>query len=71
MPSEENQTSEATEYESVEEAFRRAAEAAATSFGRPVMGVLYTQAGRRLISTSLPLQMVFSVVRRASTGKRE
>jgi DGQHR domain-containing protein len=71
MPSEENQTSEEREYRSLEEAFLHAAEAATASFGRPVMGVLYTQAGRRLISTSLPVRMLLSMAQRDSAGKRE
>jgi hypothetical protein len=43
-----------TEYETMKEAFAAAAEAAVATFGRPVSGILYTQAGRRFISTSLP-----------------
>jgi hypothetical protein len=43
------------EFDTLQEAFNAAAEAAMTSFGRPVSGILYTQGGRRFISTSLPL----------------
>ena len=52
-------------------AFQHAALAAATSFGKPITGVLYQQAGRRFISTSLPTRMVLAMVRRDSVGKKQ
>ena len=58
-------------YPNLQDAFLEAAQAATTSFGRPVTGVLYTQAGRRFITTSLPVRMLLSMVRRDSTGKKE
>ncbi|MBI2934379.1 MAG: DNA sulfur modification protein DndB [Chloroflexi bacterium] len=59
------------EYPTLQDAFLAAAQAAVASFGRPVTGVLYTQAGRRFVSTSLPVKMLVSMARRDSAGKKE
>ena len=58
------------EFGSFQEMFTAAAEAAATSFGRPVSGVLYTQGGRRFVSTGLPVRMLLSLARRDSAAKK-
>lgn len=59
------------EYDNLRDAYIAAAEAATASFGLTVMGVLYTQAGRRFISTSLPIKMLVSIIRRDSAGKKD
>jgi len=59
------------EFGTLQEAFNAAAEAAMVSFGRPVLGILYTQAGRRFISTGLPVKMLLTIAKRDSTGKKE
>ena len=59
------------EYETWEEALARAGQAAALSLGRPIAGVLYVQAGRRLVSTSLPIRILISMVRRDSSAKKD
>lgn len=58
------------EFNTMQEAFNAAAEAAMASFGRPVSGILYTQAGRRFISTSLPVRMLLTMARRDSVTKK-
>ena len=62
-------TEQLQEFGSFQEMFTAAAEAAATSFGRPVTGVLYRQGGRRFISTSLPVRMLLSLARRDSATR--
>jgi DNA sulfur modification protein DndB len=62
---------ETREFNTMQEAFSAAAEAAMSSFGRPVSGILYTQAGRRFISTSLPIRMLLTMARRDSAHKKE
>ena len=62
-------TEQLQEFGSLQEMFSAAAEAAATSFGRPVTGVLYRQGGRRFISTSLPVRMLLSLARRDSATR--
>ena len=42
-----------------------------TSFGRPIFGLLYTQAGRNFISASLPVDALLSVAQRDSVKKGE
>lgn len=59
------------EFGSMQEAFNAAAESAVATFGRPVSGVLYSQAGRRFICTSLPTKMLLAMVRRDSLGRKE
>jgi DGQHR domain-containing protein len=59
------------EFDTLQEAFNAAAEAAMTSFGRPVSGILYTQGGRRFISTGLPVKMLLSLAHRQSASKKE
>ena len=58
------------EFGSFQEMFVAAAEAAATSFGHQVSGVLYTQGGRRFISTGLPVRMLLNLARRDSATKK-
>ena len=58
------------ESDSLQGMFNAAAEAAVTSFGRPVSGVLYTQGGRRFISTGLPIRMLLSLARTDSAAKK-
>lgn len=55
----------------LKDAMVAAAQAAAASFGRPVTGILYTQAGRRFISSSLPIKMLLTMVRRDSSGRKD
>jgi len=55
----------------LQEAFNAAAEAAMVSFGRPVSGILYSQAARRFISTSLPVKLLLTIAKRDSTGKKD
>lgn len=57
------------EYGTMQEAFIAAAEAATANFGRPVSGILYTQAGRQFVSTSLPIKMLLAMARRDSVNK--
>jgi DNA sulfur modification protein DndB len=70
MPTETTKT-QPREFDTLQEAFNAAAEAAMTSFGRPVSGILYTQGGRRFISTGLPVKMLLSLARRQSASKKE
>ena len=70
MPTE-TTNAQAREFDTLQEAFNAAAEAAMTSFGRPVSGILYTQGGRRFISTGLPIKMLLSLARRQSASKKE
>ena len=58
------------EFGSFQEMSLAAAEAAAVSFGRPISGVLYTQGGRRFISTGLPVRMLLSLARTDSATKK-
>ena len=58
-------------YQTLQEAMVAAAEAAAVSFGRPVTGILYQQAGRRFISSSLPVRMLLTMARRDSAGRKD
>ena len=55
-------------YGNMQDAFVAAASAAAMSYGKPVTGILYSQAGRSFISSSLPVRMLLSVARRDSAG---
>ena len=48
-----------------------AATAAAMNYGKPVTGILYSQAGRSFISTTLPVRMLISMTRRDSAGKKD
>lgn len=57
------------EFGSFQEMFNAASEAAMTSFGRPVSGILYKQGGRRFISTGLPIRMLLSLARRDSAAR--
>jgi len=59
------------EFDTLQEAFNAATEAAMMSFGLPVSGTLYTQGGRRFISTGLPIKMLLSLARRQSASKKE
>ena len=59
------------EFDTLQEAFNAANEAAMTNFGRSVSGILYTQGGRRFISTSLPVRILLSMARRQSATKRD
>jgi DNA sulfur modification protein DndB len=70
MATETTQT-QSREFDTLQEAFNAAAEAAMTSFGRPVSGILYTQGGRRFISTGLPIKMLLTLARRQSETKKE
>ena len=65
----ENQTATGT-YDTLQEAFMAAAETAAMTFGKPVAGNVYTQSGRRFISSSLPIPMVINLARRDSAPRR-
>ena len=58
-------------YSSIQEATVAAAAAATASFGRPVTGILYSQAGRRFISSSLPVNMLLTMARRDSAGRKD
>lgn len=58
-------------YGNMQDAFVAAASAAAMSYGKPVTGILYSQAGRSFISSSLPVRMLLSVARRDSAGKKD
>lgn len=58
------------EFASMQEAFSAGAEAAVASFGRPVSGILYNQAGRRFITTSLPVRTLLAMARRDSTDRK-
>ena len=57
-------------FDSFQGMFNAAAEAAATSFGLQVSGVLYTQGGRRFISTGLPVRILLNLARRDSAPKK-
>ncbi len=59
------------EYSTMGEALIAAAEAATANFGRPVSGILYNQAGRRFVSTSLPVRMLLSMAKRDSLTKKD
>ena len=50
--------------------FAAANEAAMTSFGRSVSGILYKQGGRRFISAGLPVRILLSLAKRDSTLKK-
>lgn len=63
-------TTSMQEFNSFQEMSLAAAEAAAVSFGRPISGVLYTQGGRRFISTGLPVRMLLSLARTDSATKK-
>jgi DGQHR domain-containing protein len=63
--------SQSREFDTLQEAFNAAAEAAMTSFGLPVSGILYTQGGRRFISTGLPIKILLSLARRQSASKKD
>jgi DndB-like DNA-sulfur modification-associated protein len=63
--------SQSREFDTLQEAFNAAAEAAMTSFGLPVSGILYIQGGRRFISTGLPTKILLSLARRQSASKKE
>lgn len=72
MSNDEKEEQSATRvFATMQEAFNAAAEAAMSSFGRPVSGISYLQAGRRFISTSLPIKMLLTIARRDSTDKKE
>ena len=58
------------EYGSLQEMFAAANEAAMTSFGRSVSGILYKQGGRRFISAGLPVRILLSLAKRDSTLKK-
>lgn len=58
------------EFDTHQEMFAAASEAAAVSFGRPVAGTLYFQGGRRFVSTALPIKMLLSLAKRDSTLKK-
>ena len=58
------------EYGSLQEMFAAANEAAMTSFGRSVSGILYKQGGRRFISAGLPVKILLSLAKRDSTLKK-
>ncbi|MBI4311811.1 MAG: DNA sulfur modification protein DndB [Chloroflexi bacterium] len=66
-----NAKSTTREFPTLQEAFNAAAEAAMMNFGRPVTGIMYTQAGRRFVSTSLPVRMLLTLAKRDSTGKKD
>jgi DGQHR domain-containing protein len=59
------------EYSTLGEAFTAAAEAAVANFGRPVSGIMYNQAGRRFVSTSLPVKMLLAMAKRDSVKKEK
>lgn len=59
------------EFDTLEEASIAAAKAAAVNYGIPVQGILYSQAGRRFISTSLPIKMLLQISRRDSTDRKK
>ena len=54
------------EFDDFQGMFSAAAEAAGTSFGRPVSGIFYEQGGRHFISTGLPVRILLSLARRDS-----
>lgn len=58
------------EFGSYQEMFTAAAEAAMTSYGRPVSGVLYSQGGRRFISAGLPIKLLLSLAKLDSTPNK-
>ena len=58
------------EFDSYQEMFAKAAEAAVANIGRPVAGVFYRQGGRRFVSASLPVPALLSMARRDSATKK-
>ena len=64
------QTLSQQEFGSFQEMSQAAQEAATVSFGRAVSGVLYTQGGRRFVSTGLPVRMLLALARRDSAAKK-
>lgn len=62
---------ETNTFKDLQSAMVAAAQAAMVSFGTPVAGILYSQAGRSFISSSLPVRMLLSMSRRDSTGKKD
>ena len=58
-------------YPDVQNAMNAASAAAVASFGLPIMGILYSQAGRNFISSSLPVPMLLSMARRDSVGRKD
>ena len=58
-------------YQTMQDAFMAAASAAVMNYGKPVTGILYSQAGRSFISASLPVRMLLSMARRDSAGKKD
>ena len=63
-------TTKTQEKDTMKEAWEAAAESAAMTFGKPVAGTVYTQSGRRFISSSLPVGMVANLARRDSATRR-
>ena len=57
-------------FDSLHEASIAAAEAASMSYGKPVAGIVYTQSGRRFISSSLPVSLVINLARRDSAPRK-
>ena len=57
-------------FDSLQEASIAAAQAASVSFGKPVPGIVYSQSGRRFISSSLPVSLVINLARRDSAPRR-
>ena len=58
------------EFDSFKDMALAASEAAATSFGLMVSGTLYTQGGRRFISTGLPVRMLLKLAQTSSAKKQ-
>ena len=65
------QQTEISEFSSMQEASNAASAAAVVSYGTPVAGILYTQARRRFISTSLPVRRLLNMVHTDSANKKE
>ena len=63
-------TNQILEFDSYQEMFAKAAEAAVASIGRPVAGVFYQQGGRRFVSAGLPVPVLMSLARRDSAVKK-
>ncbi|MDH3602426.1 MAG: DNA sulfur modification protein DndB [Candidatus Tectomicrobia bacterium] len=57
------------EYDTWEEAMSRAGQAASMNYGRCVPGIMYEQANRTMVTTSLPIRILTSIVRRDSAAR--
>ena len=63
-------TNEIQEFDTYQDMFAKAAEAAVATMGRTVVGVFYQQGGRRFVSACLPVPVLTSLARRDSATKK-